>query len=176
MSLSHAAKIKAMFDKNPNVKASVVADTLGVTPAYVYSIKKQMKQGIEVTSRKAGRPKKVKNEGEFDIETWLKTGKTVAPAATARFEIQTFPTTHSLWEKVSGFFSSNTSFKDMVNSPAHYKTGGIETIDFIRAKELGFNLGNAVKYISRAGKKNPALFKQDIEKAIWYLNEELQSR
>ena len=39
--------------------------------------------------------------------------------------------------------------KDNVNHPEHYKTGGIETIDFIEAKNLGYHLGNVVKYIDR---------------------------
>ena len=61
---------------------------------------------------------------------------------------------------------------DMVNSPPHYTDGGIETIDFIRAK-LGpdgfkaYCVGNAMKYISRAGKKGSA--KEDLSKAVWYL-------
>jgi len=58
---------------------------------------------------------------------------------------------------------------DPVNHPAHYTAGGIETIDFIEAKQLDFRLANAVKYISRAGKKHPNI-KQDLEKAIWYIN------
>ena len=58
-----------------------------------------------------------------------------------------------------------------VNHPAHYKTGGIETIDFIEAKELNYNMGNAVKYISRAEHKGNK--QQDLEKAVWYLNREL---
>ena len=62
---------------------------------------------------------------------------------------------------------------DMVDQPPHYKDGGIETIDVIEAKKLGFNLGNAVKYISRAGKKNDAL--EDLKKARWYLNREINN-
>lgn len=57
---------------------------------------------------------------------------------------------------------------DMVNHPPHYTTGGIETIDYIEAKQLGYHLGNAVKYISRAEHKGT--YRQDLEKAIWYLN------
>lgn len=57
---------------------------------------------------------------------------------------------------------------DMVNSPPHYTAGGIETIDFIEAKELGYNLGNVVKYITRSGHKGDKL--KDLEKAQWYLN------
>jgi hypothetical protein len=62
---------------------------------------------------------------------------------------------------------------DPVNNPAHYTDGGIETIDFIEAKGLGFNLGNAVKYISRAGKKGNRL--QDLQKAQWYLAREIKN-
>jgi hypothetical protein len=61
---------------------------------------------------------------------------------------------------------------DPVNHPAHYKVGGIETIDFIEAKRLNYNMGNAVKYITRADHKGSR--KQDIEKAIWYLKRELE--
>jgi hypothetical protein len=56
---------------------------------------------------------------------------------------------------------------DPVNHPAHYKVGGMETIDFIEAKGLTYHLGNAVKYISRADHKGNR--KQDLEKAKWYL-------
>jgi hypothetical protein len=60
---------------------------------------------------------------------------------------------------------------DLVNHPDHYKVGGIETIDFIEAKKLNYNMGNAVKYISRAEHKGNK--RQDLEKAIWYINREL---
>lgn len=61
---------------------------------------------------------------------------------------------------------------DAVHHPDHYTAGGIECIDYIEAKDLGYHLGNAVKYISRAGLKGNKL--QDIEKAIWYLNRYLK--
>lgn len=62
---------------------------------------------------------------------------------------------------------------EQVNSPDHYTAGGIETIDYLRAKlspeELaGFLRGNALKYLSRAGLKGDAL--TDYQKAQWYLN------
>jgi len=60
---------------------------------------------------------------------------------------------------------------DPVNHPSHYKVGGIETIDFIEAKKLNYNMGNAVKYITRAEHKGNK--KQDLEKAVWYLNREI---
>ena len=43
-------------------------------------------------------------------------------------------------------------------------------IDFIENKRLGYHLGNAVKYISRAGKKDPEKTAEDLKKAVWYLN------
>lgn len=59
---------------------------------------------------------------------------------------------------------------DMVNHPSHYTDGGIETIDFIEAKNLPFHLGNAIKYISRAGKKCKENTVEDLKKAVWYIN------
>ena len=61
---------------------------------------------------------------------------------------------------------------DLINEPPHYTDGGIETIDFIEAKGLDYNLGNVVKYISRAGKKGPAM--DDLQKARWYLNRAIE--
>ena len=60
---------------------------------------------------------------------------------------------------------------DNVNHPAHYKVGGIETIDFIEAKKLSYNLGNVVKYITRADHKGNTI--EDLQKARWYLNREI---
>lgn len=60
--------------------------------------------------------------------------------------------------------------KETVNHPAHYTQGGIEVIDAIEAWGLGFSDGNAVKYIARAGKKDPLKTLEDLKKAQWYLN------
>lgn len=62
------------------------------------------------------------------------------------------------------------------NHPQHY--GGdttYEVIKVIRAWGLGFSLGNAVKYIGRAGKKDPAKHLEDLRKAVWYINEEISA-
>lgn len=58
---------------------------------------------------------------------------------------------------------------DPVNSPSHYTAGQIEVIDFIEDQNFSYHLGNAVKYICRAGKKDPAKFDEDLRKAIWYI-------
>lgn len=62
---------------------------------------------------------------------------------------------------------------DMVNHPPHYTSGGIETIDFIEAKQLDYHLGNVVKYITRADKKGGM---EDLLKAQWYLNRAIEKR
>ena len=62
----------------------------------------------------------------------------------------------------------------MVTSPAYYTRGSIEVWDFIRDQELNYHLGNAVKYICRAGFKNPHTKTEDLKKAIHYLENELQ--
>jgi hypothetical protein len=61
--------------------------------------------------------------------------------------------------------------KEMVNHPSHYggKDNPYEAIKVIDAWDLGFCLGNTVKYISRAGKKNKEKELEDLEKALWYL-------
>jgi hypothetical protein len=62
---------------------------------------------------------------------------------------------------------------DLINHPAHYTTGGVETIDFIEAKKLNYNLGNVVKYITRADHKGNRI--EDLQKAKWYLEREILS-
>lgn len=64
---------------------------------------------------------------------------------------------------------------DVVSHPSHYTDGKIEVIDFIEDKRLGFNLGNCVKYVSRAGKKDPSKLVEDLRKAAWYLNREIDN-
>ena len=65
-----------------------------------------------------------------------------------------------------------TEQKEMVNHPSHYNMGKYEAIDVIEGCNLGFNLGNTVKYISRAGHKDDII--QDLKKARWYLDREIQ--
>ena len=62
---------------------------------------------------------------------------------------------------------------DNVNNPSHYNKGTIEVIEVIEDWKLNFNLGNAIKYIGRCEHKNNK--KEDIKKAIWYLERELKN-
>lgn len=99
---------------------------------------------MQPTKRKAGRPVGSKNNALWVTRVVQSSNKSVASALTN---------------------------PDLVNQPPHYKVGGIETIDFIEAKKLGYNLGNVVKYVSRAEHKADRV--QDLRKAKWYLEREI---
>jgi len=62
---------------------------------------------------------------------------------------------------------------DPVNHPSHYTAYvGLEIIDL--TEQMNFNRGNAVKYIARAGLKDPDTELQDLEKAQWYITREIE--
>jgi len=66
--------------------------------------------------------------------------------------------------------------KESINHPQHYGGNNLyEAINVIEHWQLGFCLGNVVKYISRAGKKNPEAEIEDLEKAKWYLERHIQN-
>jgi len=123
--------------------AAIVKKT-GLSKSYVYNVRSKHKAEIEAKSKAK---KIVLSESELRL---------AASLAMARGEkIRMQPA------------------DDMVNSPPHYTAGGIETIDFIEAKELNYHLGNVVKYITRSGHKGDKL--KDLEKAQWYLNREIDN-
>ena len=139
--LTKSSKVIQYIKKNPNAKAKEIAQAVGVPINSVYQIaykvRKQMREGMAKVRMTALSP------------------KLAASKATKGM-------------KVIATYTSNKSIKsDMVNHPPHYKAGGIETIDFIEAKNLGYNLGNVVKYVSRADLKGNKL--EDLQKAKWYL-------
>lgn len=61
---------------------------------------------------------------------------------------------------------------DPIDRPRHYTFGSIEVIDAIEAWQLGFHLGNVVKYVARAAHKGQ--YVEDLQKARWYLDREIQ--
>ena len=69
-------------------------------------------------------------------------------------------------------FNMSEQINDPVNHPSHYTYGKIEVIDYIEDKGFDFCLGNAIKYISRAGHKQNAV--EDLKKAIFYINREIK--
>ena len=92
------------------------------------------------------------------IEAWLESPTEESQPADKHVDL------HKVAEKVC----------DNVNHPSHYTSGQIEVIDFIEDKDLGFHLGNAVKYISRAGRKDADKTVEDLRKAAWYLNRQIE--
>ena len=81
------------------------------------------------------------------------------------------------FKKIKKEFVSSENYvqeNDNVEHPSHYVFGNIEVIDVIEDWNLNFHLSNAIKYIARAGKKDPEKEIEDIQKAIWYLNRYIQ--
>ena len=80
---------------------------------------------------------------------------------------------HPTQEDIIEFNKQESKKNEMVDHPTHY--GGeynpYEAIKVIEAWKLGFNLGNTIKYVSRAGNKVDML--EDLEKASWYINREI---
>ena len=68
---------------------------------------------------------------------------------------------------------SDNSESDSVEHPDHYQGEGYEVLDIIEDFDLNFNLGNVLKYILRAGKKELSPKEEDLEKALFYLKREL---
>lgn len=58
--------------------------------------------------------------------------------------------------------------------PDYYKANGVETIDVIEAFDLNFNLGNVIKYVLRAGKKQGEEKEKDLNKALFYIGREIK--
>jgi len=81
------------------------------------------------------------------------------------------PSDDSYKELIEGDYSPRVHV-DQVNHPPHYKLAGGEAIEI--TEQFNFCRGNALKYIIRAGKKDPAKEVEDLKKAIWYLDREVK--
>jgi len=164
--LSKTAQMTAYIKANPDAVTSFVAQKFGVKSAYVSSLKWKLKQqGYDIpkgTRKVLGVTMGVEDFEKLTDEQLL---RVVDGYKKPKL-------------RMLGAYSSNRSVleqiespADLVNHPPHYKAGGIETIDFIEAKKLGYNLGNVVKYIARSELKGNRT--QDLEKALWYLKREI---
>jgi len=171
-----ASKVRAYQAKHPNASATEVAKATGVDIAYIYAIrhsdnkpnvkvpKKDWKTVMLATSKKA-------------VVKHL--GVTMAKDDVTKLtEEQTARLVHNMTQGRTRMQEAVTMVEpqaDNVNHPAHYKVGGIETIDFLEAKLTpeefrGYLRGNILKYLSRAGSKGN--YEEDMLKARWYLNRE----
>lgn len=155
--VSNAQKIREYVAKHTDAKPKDIAEALKLKSQYVYQVLHKMK------------PKKI-ILGRSEVEIANKMG-----VSTQEYAEQVYKLTkgrdrrHPITGKrlMQGADIVATHHTDMVNHPPHYKAGGIETIDFIEAKELSYHLGNVIKYVSRADHKGNKL--EDLNKAQWYL-------
>lgn len=151
-------KVLAYMRKEPNAKAKEIARATGVSISCVYNVKHELRKAqkeieqnapaLKLPPKLASKPIRIKLiEDPFkkEVNRVTKVLDTVGVSYTV----------------------------DVVNHPPHYKVGGIEVIDFIESKGLTYNLGNVVKYVSRADHKGNKL--EDLKKAQWYLNREVSN-
>lgn len=141
--------LRAHLDANPKF----VAEKFKRSLSYVYVIKTRIRKELAEQAKK--------NKSSTVVEVLRSTPKLPIERA-ERIKVL---------RALKALEDANAKAVDNVNHPPHYKVGGIETIDFIEAKKLNYNLGNAVKYITRADHKGNR--NEDLQKALWYINREL---
>jgi hypothetical protein len=146
--MNKSAKVRMLLRRNPNVKAGAVVETIDCTMQQAHVMLNTQRKQLGIIKLRDG-TYKLKERMQSSVEI-------PAIGGTLNIVETHFPITMEA---------------DQVNHPEHYRVGGIETIDFIEKKNLGYNLGNAVKYISRADHKGNRL--QDLQKAQWYLSREI---
>ena len=178
---SSAAKIRIHLRANPTATPKEVSEVFGVTPQYVSVVKYNMQKAGEKTATlrvKTPKPKATRAEWKT-LHVSTSDTPVVEDTVTNTSAHRMVELTHVVTKgrpivnpQIEIPITMEEPASDPVNHPAHYKVGGIETIDFIEAKRLNYNMGNAVKYITRADHKGSR--KQDLEKAIWYLKRELE--
>jgi hypothetical protein len=157
--LSKTAQINAYIESNPTAPSGEVAKKFGVKSGYVSSLKWNLKKkGVAIPTNRAIKAQQQVLKGAEAVWKHISVTSSNTPIQGVNHNV---PVQIEMFEPKA----------DPVNHPAHYKAGGIETIDFIEAKKLGYNLGNVVKYITRADLKGNR--KQDLEKALWYLKREI---
>lgn len=147
--LTLTEKARRYYEKFPDAKHAEVSSATGIDIKHLYVIKNKLKATGRLPKTPAVPLTTITTDGSFKAlleEVRIKpTAKPITVSATP----------------------------DLVNQPPHYTVGGIETIDFIEAKKLNYNLGNVVKYLTRADHKGSKL--EDLRKAQWYLTREINT-
>lgn len=181
--MSDAARIRAYYEKNPGAKPMDVAKALNVKATNVYLARSKMKQEQKTVVQPTD-----KANAWLAANPWF--GKDAKATATAvgihqdllaqgvvadsdeYFKLLDERIRVAAKVALAEKLGVQAPTADPVNHPPHYKTGGIETIDFIEAKGLNYHLGNVIKYITRADHKGNR--KEDLQKALWYLQREIE--
>jgi hypothetical protein len=177
--ISLSAQIRKYIERNPTKKVTEIAKELGMKYQYVYVVKKKMDKKQSELAYKIGQGHRVNPEGKILMQA-AEPLKEPQPWKTVHISTSDNSIEAAIGRNIAAAIreaelpvTMEEPKADPVNHPAHYKYGGIETIDFIEAKELGYNLGNVVKYVTRSDHKGNR--KQDLEKAAWYLAREINS-
>ena len=159
------AEAMAYAKKHPELTTVAIADKFGLKIQTLYSAKYKAKMKVHSKLAKARAAKADKQ--------WKQSHASTSEKPLIERDEEGYRLIEVGGRKARMLADRVVPKEDMVNHPPHYKAGGIETIDFIEAKNLNYNLGNVVKYITRAKLKGSLL--QDLEKAAWYLNREIET-
>ena len=179
--MTKSAQIRNYVAANPKAKSADVAKAIGVTPAYVATVMWTAKKKAKVAKKKSKVDlspalKFLEGRAQAQKENWKQLGLFSSDIPMVKDTVTKLSPNRMAqlaYEAGKAKFRMEGDRADAVNHPAHYKVGGIETIDFIEAKKLGYNLGNVVKYITRSDYKGNKL--EDLRKAQWYLTREINS-
>ena len=198
--LTRAEKIRRYITENPTAKTTEIAKHFETRYQNVYAVRRKMdtprveKEGVDLSPALKflqGRAQAVKTKGQwenigvFSSNTPMKQDyidrkaqeevdkywKAIGEVQKAGLSPERIAELSAQAGKPRARMEGNRG--DSINHPAHYIVGGIETIDFIEAKNLGYNLGNVVKYITRADYKGNKL--DDLRKAQWYLTRAIET-
>jgi len=179
--VTQAERIRQFVTEHPFTKATTIAKKMGVDRQYVYTVMWNMKNKTKLAKKAKSLDKPItlkeikaatkRIQDELSSEPNWKTIAFSSSDIPFYEDSVTDTTPNRMAELQIEMFEPE--FDDLVNHPAHYKVGGIETIDFIEAKKLNYNIGNVIKYLTRADHKGNR--KQDLEKAKWYLERELST-
>jgi hypothetical protein len=150
--LTRAEKIRRYIRDNPTAKTVDIAAHFETRYQNVYAVRRKMETPMVAKAKKSN----------WEQLSLFSSDKPIVGVEAGGLRLTEVGNDKLRWLK-----------NDPVEHPAHYKVGGIETIDFIEAKNLGYNLGNVVKYITRADHKGNKL--EDLRKAQWYLTRAIET-
>ena len=160
MKRSKIEQVRKLLENNPKIKTEDVCEQLDIAKSYAYVLMSKARtayleeHGHTINSKMA----EMKRLGKR-----LERSRPIINLPKGMTEVEA--------DEIVADVNQAIAQHDAINHPAHYTAGGIETIDFIEAKKLGYNLGNVVKYITRSGLKGNQL--EDLRKAQWYLSREI---
>ena len=158
--MSKLIKVASMMADKPNTKVDDIMKKLKISKTYAYNLMSSARKAIRIETGSSvnSRTHKIRMQATprdgaaMKLLAVMSSDKPVTQESNSPRIVEEHHT-------------------DNVNHPAHYKVGGVETIDFIEAKGLSYHLGNVVKYIARADSKGNR--EEDLLKARWYLNREI---